>query len=285
MRSRKGPLICCLIVMVVWPTISFDARTATLVGVELQQHDGAPDAEEGGRVFQNICANCHGPDGDQVAGIHLTRGQFRKPLTDDELEKIIRNGIPGTPMPGSNMSEDQAERIVAYLRSNMSEDQAERIVAYLRSTAAVARATSVAGDPARGRALFEGKGGCLKCHRVDGVGSRLGPDLSDVGRFRRSTDLERSLTIPDDEILGQNRFYRVVDKEGRTITGRLLNLDTFTVQMLDSNEQLRSFIKSDVREHGFIDKSPMPSYKDTLTPVERADIVTFLSSLRVRNTQ
>jgi putative heme-binding domain-containing protein len=269
MRLRQRRRLCCLIVMLVWTTILFEAPAGILHGLELQQHDGAPDVEEGGRVFQNICANCHGPDGDHVAGIHLTRGQFRRRLTDDELEGIIRNGIPGTPMPGSNMSEDQAQRIVAYLRS----------------TAAVARATSVDGDPSRGRALVEGKGGCLKCHRINGVGSRSGPDLSDVGRFRRSTDLERSLTLPDDEILGQNRSYRVVDKEGRAVTGRLLNLDTFTVQMLDSSEQLRSFIKSDLREHGFIDKSPMPSYKDTLTPTERADIVTFLSSLRARNTQ
>ena len=168
--------------------------------------------------------------------------------------------------------------------SNMSADQAQRIVAYLSSTAAAARdgAGAGAGDPVRGRALFEGKGECLKCHRVNGVGSRLGPDLSDIGRFRRSTDLERSLTIPDDEILGQNRFYRIVDKDGRTVTGRLLNLDTFTVQMLDSKEQLRSFIKSDLREHGFIDRSAMPSYKDTLTPTEIAEIVGFLRSLRAR---
>ena len=266
MRSRKRQLTGCLLVMVVWTTVVFDSRWATVVGFELQQHDGAPDVEEGGRVFQNICANCHGPDGDQVAGIHLARGQFRRPMTDEDLEGIIRKGIPGTPMPGSNMSADQAQRIVAYLRS----------------TAAAARDGAGAGDPVRGRALFEGKGGCLKCHRVNGVGSRLGPDLSDVGRFRRTTDLERSLTVPDAEILGQNRFYRIVDKDGRTVTGRLLNLDTFTVQMLDSSEQLRSFIKSDLREHGFIDRSPMPSYKDTLTPTEIAAIVGFLRSLRAR---
>lgn len=269
MRSCKRQLICYLIATVLCTASSFEPASAAIVVLALQQPDGAPDVEEGGRVFQNICANCHGPDGDQVAGINLTRGHFRRQLTDADLEGIIRNGIPGTPMPGSNMSADQAQRIVRFLRS----------------TAAVAGASGIAGDPARGRALVEGKGGCLTCHRVHGVGSRLGPDLSDVGRFRRSTDLERSLTMPDDEILGQNRFYRVVDKEGRTVTGRLLNLDTFTVQMLDSREQLRSFIKADLREHGFIDKSPMPSYKDTLTPMERADIVSFLRSLRARTTQ
>jgi putative heme-binding domain-containing protein len=225
-----------------------------------------PEVEEGGRAFQNTCANCHGPDGDQIAGIHLGRGQFRRTLTDQELAGIIRNGIPGTPMPGSNMSSDLASRIVAYLRASAS----------------AARAGATAGDPSRGRALFEGKGGCQTCHRVNDVGSRLGPDLSDIGRFRRTIDLERSLTAPDEEILGQNRFYRVVDKVGGTVTGRLLNLDTFTVQMLDSNEHLRSFIKSDVREHGFIDTSPMPSYKNKLTPEEIADIVTFLRSLTAK---
>ena len=88
--------------------------------------------------------------------------------------------------------------------------------------------------------------------------------------------------MPDEEILGQNRFYRVVDKTGAKTTGRLLNLDTFTVQMLDSNEQLRSFIKSDLREHGFIEKSSMPSFKDTLTAAEIGDIVSYLRSLTIK---
>ena len=38
-----------------------------------------------------------------------------------------------------------------------------------------------AGDPARGKAIYEGKGDCQSCHRIDGVGSHLGPDLSDIG--------------------------------------------------------------------------------------------------------
>ena len=48
---------------------------------------------------------------------------------------------------------------------------------------------------------------------------------------------------------------------------------------MDGKEQLRSFVKSDLRSHGFID-SPMPSYKNTLSPQELADIVSYLSSLR-----
>jgi hypothetical protein len=92
--------------------------------------------------------------------------------------------------------------------------------------------------------------------------------------------LERSLVEPDAEVLGTSRFYRVVMKDGATVTGRLLNLDTFTVQLIDSKEQLRSFVKSDLREHGFSEKSPMPSYKDKLSAQELADVVSYLVSLK-----
>jgi putative heme-binding domain-containing protein len=228
------------------------------------QHNTATDIEDGGRVFGNTCANCHGPDGDQVAGIDLGRGQFRRPLSDQDLSQIIRNGIPGTPMPASNFSEEQAARVVAYLRS----------------VAASRQSATAAGDGVRGKALFEGKATCGTCHRVSGNGSRLGPDLTNIGQLRRSVELERSLVDPDAEVLGNNRFYHVTTKDGVTTTGRLLNLDTFTVQLLDSKEQLRSFVKSDVREHGFVEKSTMPSYREKLTAQELADLVSYLVSLK-----
>jgi putative heme-binding domain-containing protein len=228
------------------------------------QHETAADIEDGGRVFGNTCANCHGPDGDQVAGIDLGRGQFRRPMTDQDLAQIIRSGIPGTPMPASNFSEEQAARVVAYLRS----------------VAASRQSVSAAGDAVRGKALFEGKGTCTTCHRVSGNGSRLGPDLTNVGQLRRAVDLERSLLDPDAEVLGNNRFYHVTTKDGVTTTGRLLNLDTFSVQLLDSKEQLRSFVKSDVRDHGFVEKSTMPSYKEKLSAQELADVVSYLVSLK-----
>jgi putative heme-binding domain-containing protein len=144
----------------------------------------------------------------------------------------------------------------------------------------LAQGNGASGDPSRGKVLYDGKGACATCHRVNGVGSRLGPDLSEVGQLRRAVDLERSLLEPDAEVLGNNRFYRVTTKDGVTTTGRLLNLDTFTVQMLDSKERLRSFVKSDLRDHGFADKSPMPSYKTTLSAQELADVVSYLASLK-----
>jgi putative heme-binding domain-containing protein len=240
-----------------------------LTGVRLvAQHDAAADIDDGGRVFRDTCANCHGPDGDEVAGVDLGRGQFRRASSDQDLIRIIRSGIPGTPMPASNFSDEQAAKVVAYLRS----------------VAASRRSNSAQGDAARGKSLFEGKGTCISCHRVNGAGTRSGPDLSTIGQLRRAVELEQSLVEPDAEVLGTNRSYRVITKDGATVTGRLLNLDTFTVLLLDSKEQLRAFVKSDLREYGFIERSPMPSYRESLTPQELADVVSYLVSLKGRFT-
>jgi putative heme-binding domain-containing protein len=247
----------------------FASRTAAA------QHETAADLLDGERAYRNTCANCHGPDGDVIAGIDLGRGRFRRPMTDDDLVRIIRTGIPNTPMPASQMTVEQAQKIVAYLRNR----------------AAGARAGVTAGDPQRGKAAFEragaaGAGGtagtagaCTACHRVGAGGGRVGPDLTDVGLRRNATELERALLDPGADVAPPNRTYRVVLKDGTTVTGRLLGHDTFTVQLLDSKEQLRSFSKSELREMAFL-PSPMPSYRGVLSPQEIADMVSYLSSLR-----
>ncbi len=105
-------------------------------------------------------------------------------------------------------------------------------------------------------------------------------DLTEIGSFRRSVELERSLLKPDAEILPQNRSVRVVTNDDVTTTGRLLNQDTFMVELVDSKERLRSFEKSKLKEYVFLDKSPMPSYQGKLNPRELADLVSYLVSLK-----
>jgi putative heme-binding domain-containing protein len=251
-------------------TIVFSLLLAALAGSAARnpvyaQHETAADLLDGERAFKGSCANCHGPDGDQIQGIDLGRGRFRRPMTDADLSRIIRTGIPNTPMPATQMSEEQAAKIVAYLRSR----------------AATVGAASLVGDAARGKTLFDTKGACASCHRVSGAGSRVGPDLSSVGATRSAAELQRALIDPNADVQANNRFYRVTLKDGTQVEGRLLGHDTFTVQLLDTKEQLRSFSKADLRDAAFI-ASPMPSYRATLTTQELADVVSYLSSLRNR---
>jgi quinoprotein glucose dehydrogenase len=150
--------------------------------------------------------------------------------------------------------------------------------------------SSVPGDPARGKFLFEGKGQCLTCHRVNGTGGRFGPDLTEVGSARRNPradtsiplakSLELSILEPDAEVLPENRFIRIVTKDGKTVTGRLLNQDAYTVQFRDPQDKLQSWVKADLREVTVITKSQMPSYKGKLSDDEVSDLVTYLSTLK-----
>jgi cytochrome c oxidase cbb3-type subunit III len=263
--SMEVPVRCSLFANRISSLLCSFILSILSAGVLLAQHSYTPtDVEDGGRLFRGNCVGCHGAEGNLVPGIDLAHGKFRRASTDDELVNIIRTGIPGTPMPPGNYTDFQAGTIVAYLRS----------------LASTGRGSGLTGDAARGEALFEGRGACLTCHRVGTAGSRVGPDLSNIGGLRRPAGLEKSILDPDAEVLPQNRFYRVVTKDGKTVTGRLLNRDTFSVQLLDTTEHISSFMIADLREHGFLDKSPMPSYTGKFSAQEVADVVSYLGTLK-----
>ena len=77
-----------------------------------------------------------------------------------------------------------------------------------------------------------------------------------------------------------DRPIRIVTKEGKTINGRRLNEDTFTIQLIDGQERLLSVSKADLREYVILKTSPMPSYKDTLNAQEISGLVAYLVSLK-----
>ena len=242
--------------------LGFVSVVSTLVA----QHSFTPaDVENGGRLYRGNCLNCHGPDGDFIPNVDFSHGKFLRAVTDDDIAQVIIHGIAGAGMPAHNFTQQQADLVVAYLRS---------------LAMSAGHYSPAAGDKTRGKAIVESKGQCLTCHRISGNGSRVGPDLSDIGGFRRAGELAQSLVEPDAEIAPENRFFRVVMRNGTTFTAKLLNQDTFTMQFMNPNEQLVSLEKSDIREYTFVSKSPMPSYKDKFSSQELADVVSYLISLK-----
>jgi len=222
------------------------------------------DVENGFRLYRANCTTCHGDNGDGIPGIDLRRGQFRRASSDVDLTRIIANGIPGTSMPPHRFVSADLAGLVAYIRSLRDFD----------------RGAVALGDAGRGQRLFEGKGGCAKCHRVNGKGSRVGPDLSDIGAIRAPDSLQKSIVDANSAVLPINRFIRAVTRNGQVIRGRRLNEDTYTVQIMDEQERLISLDKTTLREYTVVKTSSMPSYKGELTAEELSDIVAYLHSLR-----
>lgn len=233
--------------------------------VQAQESDHAYSSEAiqaGSRVYVQQCALCHGPQGETVDGINLRRGQFRTATSDDDLRRVISQGAAEGRMPAFSLRQEELDGVIAYIRAGFDpEGVAVRI-----------------GDPLQGKALFDGKGNCRNCHRVHGEGPRTAPDLSDIGLLRNPAYLQRSLLEPELALLPINRPVRLVTRNEEVIVGRRLNEDTYTVQVIDDQERLRSLQKSELVRYEI---SAEPSHRPTtLSAEEVADLVGYLLTLR-----
>jgi putative heme-binding domain-containing protein len=246
-----------------WAALAIVCASSRLVSA---QEYAPADIEYGSQLYAAQCSTCHGATGDAVPGIDLRRGIFRTVSTDQDLTRVITNGVAGTGMLAFKFDVSELAGIVAYLRNMNSFDAA----------------SVKAGDAGRGRSVFEGKGGCRRCHRVGAEGARAAPNLSDIGSVRSAGSLQRSLVNPSSQMMPINRPVRVVTRDGTVINGRRLNEDTYTVQLMDDRERLLSLSKADLREYTILTASLMPSFKDTLGADELADLLAYLLSLKGR---
>ena len=256
-RLRASLAFCLAIV-------AFTAAAASAQSSADHQYTSA-DIEAGSRLYANQCALCHGANGDGVNGIDLRRGVFRRSVSDEDVAGVISNGIASVGMPSFKFQPTELTAVLAFIRAGFDPSgTAVRI-----------------GRPDKGKALFAGKGGCATCHRVNGVGPRTAPDLSDIGAVRTPSALQRSLMNPTSAMLPINRPVRAVTKDGRTIQGRRLNEDTYTVQLIDDKEQLVTLVKADLRTYELGKTSPMPTAAaKSLTSEDVADLVAYLLTLK-----
>ncbi|MGH9144230.1 MAG: c-type cytochrome [Vicinamibacterales bacterium] len=246
---------------------SFPAVAAAQLAAQAHPGEYAPaDIAYGSRLYDAQCTTCHGANGDGVGGVDLRSGKFRNAVTDQDLVRVVTTGIPGTGMQAFRFDPSEITGVIAYLRNMNSFD----------------RGSVKVGDPERGRSVVEGKGNCTRCHRVGAQGSRVAPDLSDIGAVRSAGSLLRSLTDPTSQMMPINRPVRAVTAAGKVVNGRRLNEDTYSVQLIDDQERLVSLVKSDLREYTILTVSPMPSYRDRLTPDDISDVVAYLLSLKGR---
>ena len=221
------------------------------------------DIEYGLSVYRAECVSCHGDTGDGVAGVNLRSGQFRRASSDRELRALIANGIPDTGMLAFDLDTAEMTGIIAFLRNPNFELDAITL-----------------GDEARGRAVFEGKGDCLSCHRVGQRGPRGAIDLTAIGTGRAPSALLRSLLDPTGTMRPIDRPVDIVTNDGERVNGRRLNEDTYTVQIIDDQGRLRSFDKDRLQQFTVHTESPMPSYEDLLDEQELADVLAYLVSLK-----
>jgi putative heme-binding domain-containing protein len=226
-----------------------------------------PASVEQGRVaFVSACSGCHGPTGEGGRGPSLMTGRAVRRSSDETLFNSVKNGLPGTDMPPTSLPDEKIWQLVAFMRA----------------LNAPAYDVPVAGDEAAGRAIFLGKGGCLKCHTLRGQGGSLGPDLTNVGGSRPLNQIREGVLEPAKRLAEGYQPAVLHLKSGRTLTGVLRDYTNYTLTLVDNSGALYLLKASDVTDRQLSMKSPMPSYKDRLTATEQRDLIKFLSRQSAR---
>jgi len=231
--------------------------------------------------FRANCAFCHGLGARGGGrGPDLTRIQKKHGNSDTDIFRTISEGVPGTAMPPNGATQQGV---------GMTEEEIWQVVSYIRSVQ-VKNSVQATGNAGRGKELFGGSAACASCHMMEGKGGRLGPDLTATGTARSvdyivdsvrnpSRRLAQGLTEAMKEFSQEYETVNVVDERGQKFQGVVLNEDNFTLQMIDTREQVHLFEKEKLRSVDKTRESLMPKYDEKMLPEkDLQDIVAYLLS-------
>jgi putative heme-binding domain-containing protein len=114
---------------------------------------------------------------------------------------------------------------------------------------------------------------------IDGEGGRHGPNLSTIGDRRSPDQLLSDLVDPDERVQPRWWTMRVTHRDGTRIDGLRMNEGTYSVRILDGDDNMWSFLKRDLLMSQRIETSSMPAYAGTLNDGELEDLVAYLYGL------
>jgi len=252
-----------------WITLVLVSAAATPGHLAAQQKSetqpGAASSANavGQKIFQTRCAACHGLDG--RGGEHapsIVRDQL-KSLPDEDLARIVHNGILRKGMPEF---------------SSLGSSAINSVVAYLRDLQGAVVPETVTGDLAQGRTLFFGKAHCSECHVIEGTGKFIANDLSDYGRSHQASEIRRAIVEPGKLADSSLEQVSVTIQSGTELSGVLRNEDNFSLQLQGAQGDFYLIPKSDTIRVTREPVAVMPSdYSKRLTSQEMDDLVSFIA--------
>ncbi len=247
-----------------WLTFTTDEAVDVLVGVDARV--AVPPAWM--RVGQ--------PGGFTDTGLTLA--------TTDPVFRLFRRGYPpGRVVLGGNTDTPSDSRrgnyVVIFERRFVAGDP-ERPPA----TPEAVRAALATADPERGRDLFlHPRGaGCVKCHRMEGLGAAFAPDLSDIGSRARPEVLIESILEPSRVITEGFAQQRIITVDGHVRSGAVVEETGQSLLLVDETGRSTTIPKASIEERVGTHLSPMPAgFGSLLTAGQVADIVAWLRTCRL----
>jgi 6-phosphogluconolactonase len=275
LTRRESLLTLALAVVLMTSSVAVMAQSNPFAG-------NAQAIAEGRDIYNRSCTTCHGQDGaggEMGPALGAPARRYAQ-ATDAQIFETIKNGVPSTQMPrfGGRLADNDVWKVAAYIRG-------------LRGTAIDAPAV---GDAASGGQIFWGKGECGNCHVVNGKGGLVGPDLTNLAGTRKTTSIVDALTKPLHRVFGDggaipkilipNTTYqpvRITAADGRVVTGVLKNEDSYSLQVMGTDNELHMFDRAKVSVV-YETRTLMPTdYDKRLAPEEFKNLLAYLTRLHV----
>jgi putative heme-binding domain-containing protein len=238
--------------------------SAQIAPAETNPLAGNPEAIRAGMgLFRGRCAECHGIDARGVRAPDITQ-VWASGRTDAGLVKTIKEGVPGTEMPANPRVADQ---------------EAWQILAYLKTLASPGPSEPPRGNADNGAKIFQAQ--CSGCHRVNGAGGRLGPDLSRVGIARTRQMLTLRIRGGVEGFGAGYEPVTLTPAAGGPIVGVKKNEDLFSIQIMDTRERIQGYEKDKLKAVANNARSAMPPFaSDRIPDRDLDDLLRYLQTLR-----
>ncbi len=139
-------------------------------------------------------------------------------------------------------------------------------------------ALKLTGDPARGKKHFEKA--CSKCHRVEGVGYELAPNLAAM-KTRGAESILVNVLDPNREVNPQYVNYLALTEDGRTLTGLIAAETATSVTLRRGDDQSDTLLRVNISALQSTGLSIMPEgLEKELDQQALADLIAFLMTAK-----
>lgn len=147
----------------------------------------------------------------------------------------------------------------------------------------LAELVEATGDAERGKAVFNATGTCRNCHQVNGDGTEVGPDLSEIGKKLARPAMFESILYPSAAISHNFENWVVLTDDGLVHGGLLVSETADELKLKDEKGIVRVIPAATIEEKSKSEASLMPAdIQKLMTAAELVDLVEYLSTLKER---
>ncbi|RIK78457.1 MAG: dehydrogenase [Planctomycetota bacterium] len=211
----------------------------------------------------------------------LRAAAFDAMIGDDQLAKLLLAKLSAGDVQPNDLDALQRQRLTEHADAAIRA-QARQVVAASvdvdrqQLIAQYAAAAEHPGDAAQGRKLF-GKH-CSSCHRLEGAGHAVGPDLAALSS-REPTALLQSILDPNRDIDQRYRSYTAITADGLSHAGILAGETSTSVTLLEQQGKQRTLLRADLELFESSGKSLMPEgLERDVSAADAADLIAYITA-------